>query len=118
MPALKDRAKILPEIVEKAHFILGERPFKPNAGAAQALDSVSRGILNRLTPRLRNVSWDNDSLEAEIKAFATSEGLKLGQVAQPLRAALTGRTVSPSVFDVMFLIGQNETILRLEDSAK
>lgn len=118
MTALKDRAKVLPEILEKAHFILAERPFKPNAAAAQVLDTVSRGILNRLTPRLRNASWDQNSLEAEIKAFATSEGLKLGQVAQPLRAALTGRTVSPSVFDVMLLIGQTETILRLEDSAK
>ena len=115
MPVLKDRAKIIPDIVEKAHFILSNRPFKPDAGASQMLDPVSRGMLNRLTSRLRDVSWDADSLEAVVRKFADSESLKLGAVAQPLRAALTGRTVSPSVFDVMMLIGRDETIVRLED---
>jgi glutamyl-tRNA synthetase len=117
MSTLKERAKLLPEIIEKAHFILSERPFKPNAGATQQLDSVSRGMLNRLTPQLRNATWDNDNLEAVLRDFAGAQSLKLGQIAQPLRAALTGRTVSPSVFDVMLLIGQDETIARLEDAA-
>lgn len=117
LPVLKDRAKILPDIIEKAHFLLSERPFKPNAAAAQILDSVSRGMLNRLTPRLRNASWDKDSLELAVREFAEAESQKLGKVAQPLRAALTGRTVSPSVFDVMILIGREETIARLEDVA-
>jgi glutamyl-tRNA synthetase len=117
MPVLKERAKILPELIDKAHFILSERPFKPNAAASQTLDSVSRGMLNRLTPALRNATWDHDSLEAVMRDFANAQSLKLGQVAQPLRAALTGRNVSPSVFDVMLLIGQDETIARLEDAA-
>jgi glutamyl-tRNA synthetase len=117
MPTLKDRAKKLPELIDKAHFILSKRPFKPDAAAAQQLDSVSRSMLNRLTPRLRNASWEPDSLEAVLRDFAEQENLKLGKVAQPLRAALTGRTVSPSVFDVMRLIGQDETIARLEDAA-
>ncbi len=117
MPVLKDRAKLLPELVDKAHFILSKRPFKADAGASQQLDSVSRGMLNRLTPRLRNAKWDHDSLEAALRDFADAQSLKLGKVAQPLRAALTGRTVSPSVFDVMLLIGQDETIARLEDAA-
>ncbi len=117
MPVLKERAKLLPELVEKAHFILSRRPFKPNAAASQTLDSVSRGMLNRLTPRLRDAKWEHDSLEAVMRDFANTQSLKLGQVAQPLRAALTGRTVSPSVFDVMLLIGQDETIARLEDAA-
>lgn len=115
MNVLKDRAKIIPDIIEKAHFILSDRPFKPDAGASQQLDPVSRGMLNRLTARLRDVSWEKDSLEALVRNFADSESLKLGAVAQPLRAALTGRTISPSVFDVMMLIGQTETIARLED---
>lgn len=115
---LKERAKTLPELIDNAHFILSERPFKPDAAAAQQLNSVSRGMLNRLTPRLRNVSWLHDDLQAEIKAFAASENLKLGQVAQPLRAALTGRAAAPSVFDIMCLIGRDETILRLEDTAR
>lgn len=114
---LKDRAKNIPELIEKAHFIISERPFKPNAGAAQQLDSVSRGMLNRLTPQLRNASWTHNSLEEILRDFAQAQSLKLGQVAQPLRAALTGRIVSPSVFDVMLLIGQDETIARLEDAA-
>ncbi|NOX73345.1 MAG: glutamate--tRNA ligase [Alphaproteobacteria bacterium] len=117
MPVLKQRAKLLPELIEKAHFILSVRPFKPNAGASQTLDSVSRGMLNRLTPRLRDAKWEHDSLEAVMRDFANAQSLKLGQVAQPLRAALTGRIVSPSVFDVMLLIGQDETIARLEDAA-
>ncbi len=117
MPVLKDRAKILPDLIDKAHFILSERPFKPDAAAAQQLDSVSRGILNRLTPQLRNASWTEDSLKATLRDFAEQQSMGLGKVAQPLRAALTGRTVSPSVFDIMLLIGREETILRLEDTA-
>ena len=117
MPVLKDRAKVLPDIIDKAHFILSHRPFSPDAAAAQQLDPASRGMLNRLTPRLRNASWNHESLETVVKGFAEAENQKLGKVAQPLRAALTGRTVSPSVFDVMLLIGQTETLARLEDVA-
>jgi len=117
MPVLKERAKKLPELLEKAHFILSERPFSPDAGASQQLDPVSRGMLNRLTPRLRNASWAHDDLETVLRDFAALEGAKLGKVAGPLRAALTGRSVSPSVFDVMLLIGRDETIARLEDAA-
>ena len=73
-------------------------------------------MLKRLTPRLQDASWDKDSLEAVVRRFAEEESLKLGKVAQPLRAALTGRTVSPSVFDVMVLIGREETIARLGDA--
>jgi len=117
MPVLKDRAKTLPDLIEKAHFILSSRPFKANAGASQKLDPVSRGMLNRLTPRLRDVSWEHETLEAVIRDFAEQENTGLGKIAQPLRAALTGRTISPSVFDVMLLIGRSETIARLEDAA-
>jgi len=117
MPFLKDRAKKIPEIFEKAHFILRTRPFEPDEKASCVLDIVSRGMLKRLTPLLQNASWDRDSLEAVVKRFAEEESTKLGAVAQVLRAALTGRTVSPSVFDVMVLIGRSETIARLEDAA-
>jgi glutamyl-tRNA synthetase len=114
---LKERVKRLPDLVEKAHFILSSRPFRPDAAAAQVLDTVSRGILNRLTAVLRNAKWYHDDLEACLRAFAQTEGLKLGKIAQPLRAALTGRTVSPSVFDMMVLLGKDETIARLEDTS-
>ena len=72
-------------------------------------------MLNRLTSRLRDATWTLEKLEAEIRDFAEEEDLKLGKVAQPLRAALTGRGVSPSVFDMMVILGKKETLARLED---
>lgn len=115
MPALKERAKIIPELIERAYFVLNVAPLEYDEGALKNLDSVSRGMLKRLTPQLQNGSWDRDGLEATVQQFAESESLKLGKVAQPLRAALTARAVSPSVFDVMLLIGRDETIARLND---
>ena len=115
MDSLKARAKTLPELIDMAHFFMKNRPLTPDAKAASLLDTVSRGMLNRLTSRLRDVTWDTEFLEAEIRAFAETEEMKLGQIAQPLRAALTGRTVSPSVFDMMVTLGRQETIARLED---
>ena len=116
MPGLKERAKKLPEVLEMAHYFLGERPFEPDEKAAALLDTVSRGMLKRLTSHLQNVSWTQDHLEAELRSFSENEGLKLGKVAQPLRAALTGRTISPSVFEVMVNIGRDETLARLNDA--
>ncbi|WP_112322589.1 glutamate--tRNA ligase [Oceanibium sediminis] len=114
--SLRERAKTLPELLGMAHFILSARPFAPDEKASNQLDSVSRGMLKRLTTRLQHASWSKPELESVIKDFAEGEGLKLGKVAQPLRAALTGRTVSPSVFDVMEVIGKAETLARLEDT--
>ena len=115
MPVLKDRSKKLPDILQKAHFVLGNRPFTPNEAAEKLLDSVSRGILFRLTKLLQDASWSHEGLEACLHDFAQAEDLKLGKIAQPLRAALTGRTVSPSVFEMMVLLGKEETIGRLQD---
>ena len=115
MDILKARAKTIPELVDMAYFFLGSRPFKPDAKASQLLDIVSRGMLNRLTSHLRDATWELENLEAEIRVFAEGEDLKLGKVAQPLRAALTGRGVSPSVFDMMVILGKAETLARLED---
>ncbi len=114
---LKDRAKTFPELLEKAHFVLGRRPFAPDEKAAQALDPVSRGILNELTPQLQNASWSRDKLEEIVARVAGAHGLGLGKVAGPLRAALAGRTISPSVFDMMLVIGREETLARLKDAA-
>lgn len=114
---LKDRAKKLPELLEKAHFILGQRPFTPDEKAAKNLDSVSKGILNELTPHLQTDSWDRDTLEAILNAAAERHGTKFGKLAGPLRAALAGRAVTPSVFDMMLVIGRDETIARLTDAS-
>ncbi len=116
MYCLKDRAKTFPDLLEKAHFVLAKRPLEPDERAAKALDDVSRGILAELTPQLQNASWDRDALEAAVAQVAEASGVKLGKVAQPLRAALAGRTVSPSVFDMMLVIGRDETLARLGDA--
>ena len=117
MPALKDRAKTYPELIEKAHFIFAARPLEMDEKSAAALDSVSRGMLRELTPHLQNASWDRDGLEAVLTRFAETRELKFGKLAQPLRAALAGRAVSPSVYDMMLVLGREETLGRLQDAA-
>lgn len=117
MYCLKDRAKTFPEIIEKAHFILTSRPIEPDERASKALDAVSIGILNELTPHLQNASWNRDTLEAIVGSLAEAHETKLGKLAGPLRAALAGRSVTPSVFDMMLVLGQEETIARLKDAA-
>ncbi|MDI3335920.1 glutamate--tRNA ligase [Defluviimonas aestuarii] len=114
---VKDRAKTFPELIEKAHFVLASRPFEPDEKAAKSLDPVSRGILKELTPHLQNASWERDMLETAVGTIAEAHGIGLGKIAGPLRAALAGRTVSPSVFDMMLVIGREETIARLKDAA-
>ena len=117
LPLVRERARSFAQIIDKAHFILASRPIEPDAKAQAALDAVSRGILKELTPQLQSASWDRESLEAVVSALATAHGLGLGKLAQPLRAALAGRSVSPSVFDMMLALGREETLARLADAA-
>ncbi|WP_439140433.1 glutamate--tRNA ligase [Roseicyclus sp.] len=117
MYCLKDRAKSLPEILEKGQFALASRPIVPDAAAAAHLDAVSRGILRELTAQLQHASWDRDTLETTLTQAAENHGLKFGKLAGPLRAALAGRSATPSVFDMMCVIGRAETLARLEDAA-
>ena len=117
LPAVKERAKTFPDLLEKAHFILTERPIALDPKAEQALDPVSRRILSELTPQLQNASWERDKLEAVIAGTAETHGIGLGKIAGPLRAALAGRTVTPSVFDMMLVLGREETLARLTDAA-
>ena len=116
MYCLKDRARTFPELLEKAHFVLTTRPIQPDEKAAKSLDDVSRGILTELTPQLQNASWSRDTLEQAVAQTAEANGIKMGKLAQPLRAALAGRTVSPSVFDMMLVLGREETLARLGDA--
>ncbi len=116
MYCLKDRAKTFPELIDKAHFVLTSRPVLADAGSAKALDSVSRSILQELTLQLQTAIWTKEGLEAILTAIATANGLGFGKLAAPLRAALAGRTVTPSVYDMMLVIGQDETISRLNDA--
>ncbi|MFB9149340.1 glutamate--tRNA ligase [Roseovarius ramblicola] len=117
MYCLKDRAKTFPELLDKAAFIMADRPIEPDGRAAAQLDNVSRGILTELTPHLQNATWSRDSLETVATATAERHGIKFGKLAGPLRAALAGRTATPSVFDMMLVLGREETIARLTDAA-
>ena len=118
MACLKERAKTFPELVEKAEFIFASRPIRPDEKAAKNLDSVSRSILNELTPQLQNASWTREELEHAANTVAESHGIKFGKLAGPLRAALAGRSVTPSVFDMMLVLGKDETVARLQDAAE
>ncbi|TNF61110.1 MAG: glutamate--tRNA ligase [Rhodobacteraceae bacterium] len=117
MYCLKERSRTFPELLEKAEFVLASRPLSPDERAAKALDAVSRGILSQLTPQLQSASWTRDDLEVELAAFAEARGTTFGKLAAPLRAALAGRAVTPSVFDMMLVLGREETLARLADAA-
>ncbi|MGE0849097.1 MAG: glutamate--tRNA ligase [Hyphomicrobiaceae bacterium] len=118
LPTLKERAKTLKDLVDGAGYLLGMRPLALDDKAAKALDSDARAVLAKLLPHLEAASdWQAPALEATVRAFADGSGLKLGKVAQPLRAALTGRTVSPPVFDVMSVLGRDEALARVRDQA-
>tara|TARA_B100000768_G_C11275841_1_gene375916 strand:+ start:294 stop:1694 length:1401 start_codon:yes stop_codon:yes gene_type:complete len=112
---VKDRAKTMAELLDKSTFMLNARPLDFDQKAKQTLDIVSIGILIELTPQLQNVSWNREALEALVGILAESHNTKLGKLAAPLRAALSGRVVSPSVFDMMLVLGRDETIARLND---
>ncbi|MBO9401657.1 glutamate--tRNA ligase [Shimia sp. R9_3] len=114
---LKDRAKTFPDLLEKAHFALAARPLDVEEKASKNLDTVSRGILKELTPQLQNASWTREGLEAVTSSFSEAKEIKFGKMAGPLRAALAGRAATPSVFDMMLVLGREETLARLSDVA-
>ena len=117
MYCLKERAKTFPDLIEKAHFILTETPIEPDGKSAAHLTDVFRRILSELTPQLQNASWERDTLEEVVSMVAASHDMKLGKLAGPLRAALSGRPVSPSVFDMMLVLGREETLARITQAA-
>jgi glutamyl-tRNA synthetase len=116
LPFLKKSAKTFPELIEKAHFLMISRPVVPDPKAAEALDTVSRGILKKLTPRLQSASWTKEALEPILTEAAAAHGLGFGKLAAPLRAAIAGKSVTPSVYDMMLVIGRDETVARLTDA--
>jgi len=118
LPGLKPRAKTLLDLVDGASWLIVERPLPLDDKARKLLEGDARSLLTRLKAELTQVTdWQPAALETAVKAFAAAAGQKLGQVAQPLRAALTGRAVSPPVFDVMAVLGRAETLARIEDQA-
>ncbi|MBB4210086.1 glutamyl-tRNA synthetase [Rhodothalassium salexigens DSM 2132] len=118
MAGLKERAKTLVDLAQAATVYTGRRPLSPDDKAARQLDDTARAMLGRLIPRLDAVeTWDEDALGAAVRAFAEEEELKVGKVAPAVRAAVTGTTVSPSVFQVLAVFGREETLARLRDAA-
>lgn len=116
LPYLQIRAKTFPELLDKATFITSERPIIPDEKAAKNLNVASRGILNELTPHLQNVTWSRAELEDALNSFAEAKDTKFGKLAGPLRASLAGRAATPSVFDMMLVLGREETLARLTDA--
>ncbi|MEA3388848.1 glutamate--tRNA ligase [Sphingobium sp. CCH11-B1] len=114
MPSLKPRAKTLNEVAEGAEFLFKAAPLDFDEKASALLDDSARALLAKTADALQAVqSWAVEAIEDAIRRVAEDAGLGLGKVAQPLRAALTGRTVSPGIFDVLFLLGKEESLERL-----
>ena len=118
MESLKKRARTLVELADLAIFYVRERPLPMEPKAAALLDAEGRGMLTALAERMRGIEpWTADACEAAVRGYADEAGIKLGMVAQPLRAALTGRTASPGLFEVMEVLGKDETLGRIGDVA-
>ena len=118
MPSLKERAKTLIELVDSAYFIFADRPLQIEPKAAALLSAENRQLIGRLRAALETVTpWTAETTEAAMRSLAEANNLKLGAVAQPLRAALTGRTTSPGIFDVLAVLGREECLARLADQA-
>jgi len=119
IPGLKERAKTLVELLDGAGFLFATRPLEMDAKAEEILARGGRLHLKTLLPRLAALSdWTAASAEAVVRAYAEEEGAKLGIVAQPLRAALTGRSTSPGIFDVLAVLGREESLGRIADQAE
>ncbi|WP_026380146.1 glutamate--tRNA ligase [Afifella pfennigii] len=117
MPGLKERAKTLVELAHSAAFLFAQRPIPLNEKAAAILDTEARSRLARLGDKLADAPWSEAALEETVRDFAEAEGVKLGKVAQPLRAALTGSNSSPGIFEVMLALGHEEALGRIADQA-
>ena len=114
MPALKTRARDLGELADGAAFLFLTRPIDLDDKATELLDNEARTLLQRISSQLHNENdWTSEGLEVSLKAMAGELGMGLGKLAQPLRAALTGQTTSPGIFDVLVLLGREESLARI-----
>ena len=116
MPELKSRAHDLTQLADGARFLFAQRPLEVDEAAAALLTPDSRVLLRAAHEALGTVTpWEHDPIEQAVREVADKAGIKLGKLAQPLRAALTGRTTSPGIFDVLVLLGQGESLDRIAD---
>jgi glutamyl-tRNA synthetase len=116
VPELKLRPKTLVELAANAGFLVAPRPIQPDDKAAKLLTPEARRLLAELQERLGHSQWRQECLEEEVRSFADERGMKLGSVAQPLRAALTGSAASPGIFIVMEVLGRDEALGRISDA--
>ena len=116
MPHLKPRAKDLNELAEGSLFLFTPRPLKMDDKAEALLQGEARELLALVHQALSGLEgWSAEATEQAVREVAEAKGVKLGQVAQPLRAALTGRATSPGIFDVLVLLGRDESLARIAD---
>jgi glutamyl-tRNA synthetase len=119
MPELKPRAKNLNDLAEGAAFLFRTRPLDMDERAAALLGNGAADLLALLHRNLASLpEWTQETTEQAVREVADAEGAKLGQIAQPLRAALTGRATSPGIFDVLVLLGRDESLARISDRMK
>lgn len=118
LPGLKERAKTLNQLLDGAAFLFAQRPLTLDAKAAQLLSAEGRARLATLQPKLAALpDWTAAAIETAVRETAEALGVKLGDLAQPLRAALTGRTTSPGIFDVLEILGRAESLARIADQS-
>jgi glutamyl-tRNA synthetase len=118
IPGLKERSKTLQELLDGAAFLFMQRPLTMTDKAAHALTTGGSDHLRALLPKLEDLrDWNAETTEAAVRAYVEESGAKLGHVAQPLRAALTGQLTSPGIFDVLAVLGKEECLGRLRDQS-
>jgi len=116
LPALKQRAKTLVQLAQSAAFIFETRPIPMEEKAANLLDDSGLGVIKGILPRFEGLNeWSRETVEATLRDYTESHDLKMGKVAQPIRAALTGQASSPGAMDVLHILGRDEAIARLTD---
>jgi glutamyl-tRNA synthetase len=116
MPGLKERAKTLVELIDSAAYIIEDRPVAIDDKARALLTAEARALLAKVRTALAKVEdWSASNTETAVRAVAEEGGIKLGTLAQPMRAAITGRTSSPGIFDVLAVLGKDESLARLSD---
>ena len=119
MPELKARAHNLNQLADGAGFLFAQRPISVDPHAGELLGGEARPLLARVHAALAQLAdWEHDALDAAVRDVADEAGVKLGKIAQPLRAALTGKTTSPGIFDVLLLLGRDESLARMSDQMK
>ena len=116
LPSLRERAKTLPELIENSLFYAAERPISISDKARKLIDDDGRRRLESVKCGFAALDdWTEEALEACVREFSERADIKMGKVAQPIRAAITGTTVSPSIFEVLAVLGREESLGRIAD---